>query len=47
MEFFEKLLNNKIKVIESEVKSHGSSGAIYVPKKYIKKKVIVILKNED
>ncbi len=46
-EFIEKILSEKIKVIDTKVKNHGTSGAIYVPKEYINKKVIVFLKENE
>jgi putative transposon-encoded protein len=41
------VLEGKAELIRKTVKNHRCSGAVYLPKKYIGKEVIVIVRNEN
>jgi len=44
---FSAMLDGKFELILKEVKKQKKSGVIYIPMKYIGKKIILIVKNEE
>jgi len=46
LDFINYLKAHKIEILEKEIKAQKVSGAIYVNKKFIGKKVIVLINNE-
>jgi len=47
MEMLKEIIDGKAELIHKTVKNHKCSGAVYLPKKYIGKAVIVIVRNDD
>ena len=47
MEILKDILDGKAELIHKTVKNHRCSGAVYLPKKYIGKEVIVIVRNDE
>jgi len=47
METLKDVLNGKSTILYKNVKDHKYSGAVYLPKKYIGKNVIVIVKGDE
>ena len=47
LDIINKITKEEIQIFNKEVRPHGSSGAIYLPKKLVGKKVIVLLKQNE
>lgn len=46
VDLFTMMLNGKLKLFDKEVKAQLTSGVIYIPKRYVGRKVILIMENE-
>ena len=46
-DILEECLKGKFRIFDKEVKAQKLSGVIYIPKKYINRRVIIILAAED
>ena len=47
MEILKEVLDGKAELIRKIVRNHRCSGAVYLPKKYIGKEVIIIVRNDE
>jgi putative transposon-encoded protein len=47
MEILKDIIEGKAELIRKTVKNHRCSGAVYLPKKYIGKEVIIIVRTEN
>ena len=46
MEILKDIIEGKAELIHKTVRNHRCSGAVYLPKKYIGREVIVIVRND-
>jgi putative transposon-encoded protein len=47
MEILKEIMDGKAVLIHKTVKNHRCSGAVYLPKKYIGREVIIIVRNDE
>lgn len=46
-EFLKQVFEGKISIIQKQVKKHGTSGAVYLPRKLVGKTISVLIENEN